>query len=111
MCVKVIFNFGPFEWPARSPDLSPMDFFLWGVLEDMVYKEKPRTIPEIRRVIADKIATIDVELCQKVCRSVAARLVSYIKTTGNNLNFSISIYHCCGLTSFLLIIVSSLFYS
>ena len=68
-----------FEWPARSPDLSPMDFFLWGVLKDMVYKEEPRTIPDICRLIADKIATIDMELCQNVCRSVAARLVSCVK--------------------------------
>ena len=52
----------PFECPARSPDLSPMDFFLWGVPKDMVYKEKPHTIPDIRQVIADKIATIDMEL-------------------------------------------------
>ena len=21
---------GPIEWPARSPDLTPPDFFLWG---------------------------------------------------------------------------------
>jgi hypothetical protein len=21
---------GPHEWPARSPDLTPCDFFLWG---------------------------------------------------------------------------------
>ena len=63
---------GPFEWPALSPDLSPMDFFLWCNLKDMVYKEKPRTIPDIRRVIADKIAIIDMELCQKVCHNVAA---------------------------------------
>ena len=73
---------GPFEWPARLPDLFPMDFFLWGFLEDMVYKKKPRTIPDIRQVIADKIATIDVELCQKVCRSVAARLASCIEHNG-----------------------------
>ena len=75
---------GPFEWPARSTDLSSMDFFLWGVLKDMVYKEKPQIIPDIRRVIADKIATatIDMELCQKVCYSVAAQLVSCIKHNG-----------------------------
>ena len=96
---------GPFEWPARSPDLSPMDFFLQGVLKNMVYKEKPRTIP-------DKIATINMELCQKVCRSVAARLVSCIEHNGNNLNCLNALFeHCCNLTSFLLIIVSSLFYS
>lgn len=22
---------GPMEWPARSPDLTPLDFFLWGL--------------------------------------------------------------------------------
>ena len=65
---------GPFEWPAQLPDLSPIDVFLWGVLKDMVYKEKSRTIPDICPVIADKIATIGMELCQKVCRSVAAFL-------------------------------------
>ena len=65
-----------------------MDFFLWGVLKDMVYKEQPRTIPDIRRVIAGKIATIDMELCQKVCRSVAARLVSYIQDNGEKFELS-----------------------
>ena len=24
---------GPHEWPARSPDLTPCDFFLWGLVE------------------------------------------------------------------------------
>lgn len=24
-------------WPARSPDLTPLDFFLWGTLKDKVY--------------------------------------------------------------------------
>ena len=74
----------------------------------MVYKEKPRTISDIRRVIADKIATIDMEICQKVCRSVAARLVSCIEHNGETFELS---EHCCNLTSFLLIIVSTLFYS
>mgnify|MGYP006961465124 CR=1 FL=1 len=24
---------GPQEWPPRSPDLTPMDFFVWGFLK------------------------------------------------------------------------------
>ena len=59
-----------------------MDVFLWGVLKDMMYKEKSQTIPDICPVIADKIATIGMELCQKVCRSVAAQLVSCIEHNG-----------------------------
>lgn len=28
---------GPVAWPARSPDLTPPDFFLWGTMEAQVY--------------------------------------------------------------------------
>ncbi|GBL79048.1 hypothetical protein AVEN_48995-1 [Araneus ventricosus] len=31
-----IIGYGGFqEWPPRSPDLTPMDFFLWGYLNGM----------------------------------------------------------------------------
>lgn len=26
------------EWPPRSPDLTPLDFYLWGVVKDIVYQ-------------------------------------------------------------------------
>ena len=26
-----------FAWPARSPDLNPLDFHLWGHLKSIVY--------------------------------------------------------------------------
>ena len=29
------------KWPARSPDLTPPDFFLWGMLKGRVYEYKP----------------------------------------------------------------------
>ncbi|GFS61387.1 uncharacterized protein TNCV_3105651 [Trichonephila clavipes] len=28
---------GPVNWPARSPDLSCLDFFLWGHMKSIVY--------------------------------------------------------------------------
>ncbi|KOC64115.1 hypothetical protein WH47_01683 [Habropoda laboriosa] len=34
---------GTVEWPARSPDLIPIDFYLWGTLKDIVYTNKPTT--------------------------------------------------------------------
>ena len=30
------------NWPARSPDLSPNDFFLWGHLKSKIYKDSQR---------------------------------------------------------------------
>lgn len=29
---------GPVRWPARSPDLNPLDFFVWGHLKTIVYR-------------------------------------------------------------------------
>ncbi|KAJ4438679.1 hypothetical protein ANN_14626 [Periplaneta americana] len=28
---------GPIAWPPRSPDLNPLDFYLWGHLKSLVY--------------------------------------------------------------------------
>jgi hypothetical protein len=35
---------GPFECPARSPDLTTCDFFFWGYLKDTVFQKPPTTI-------------------------------------------------------------------
>ena len=32
------------EYPPRSPDPTPLDFFLWGYLKDKVYTTKPATV-------------------------------------------------------------------
>ena len=29
---------GPVAWPPRSPDLTLLDFFLWGHIKSLVYK-------------------------------------------------------------------------
>lgn len=28
---------GPMPWPARSPDLTPLDFYVWGYMKETVY--------------------------------------------------------------------------
>ena len=32
------------HWPARSPDLNPLDFYIWGELKRLVYHPKPNGI-------------------------------------------------------------------
>jgi len=31
--------YGPIEWPPRSPEITPLDFFLWGHLKIVVYAD------------------------------------------------------------------------
>jgi hypothetical protein len=31
---------GPMPWPPRSPDITPLDFFLWGYVKSNVFPVK-----------------------------------------------------------------------
>jgi len=31
-------RYGPVTWPPRSPDLTPLDFYLWGHMKTLVYE-------------------------------------------------------------------------
>ncbi|GFW62517.1 tc3a_0 protein [Trichonephila clavipes] len=52
----LISRFRPGNWPPRSCDLTPLDYFLWGYVKSLVYADKPQTLEHlednIRRVIA-----------------------------------------------------------
>ncbi|GFV50565.1 transposable element Tc3 transposase [Trichonephila clavipes] len=54
---RLISRFGPVNWPPRSCDLTPLDYFLWGYVKSLVCVDKPQTLDHlednIRRVIAD----------------------------------------------------------
>ncbi|KZC14903.1 hypothetical protein WN55_07872, partial [Dufourea novaeangliae] len=42
---------GPISWPVCSPDLTPLDFLLWGTLKVKVYKEVPTTDQDMQQRI------------------------------------------------------------
>ena len=63
-----------FPWPARSPDLSPLDFFLWGFLKGRIYRVQPQTLTELKDSISEVLGTITPELCQQVIANMRRRL-------------------------------------
>jgi hypothetical protein len=53
-------------WPPRSPDLTPPDFYLWGAAKSAVYRDRPRTLNEIKTAITTYIGNISQADLQKV---------------------------------------------
>ncbi|KAL5494233.1 hypothetical protein EMCRGX_G015522 [Ephydatia muelleri] len=49
---------GPMPWPALSPGLSPLDFWLWSYLKNKVYANAVTTLDELRQAITDEIQAI-----------------------------------------------------
>ncbi|PSN49460.1 hypothetical protein C0J52_06588 [Blattella germanica] len=74
---------GPHEWLARSPDLSPCDFFLWGWAKDEVYRTKPRTLNELEARIREVLANIS----HKSVDSIPGHLRSLVNATGAYIEF------------------------
>ena len=44
-------KFYALNWPPRSCDLTPLDFFLWGYVKDKVYADNPQSIQELKEKI------------------------------------------------------------
>uniref|UniRef100_A0A2C9L5J0 Tc1-like transposase DDE domain-containing protein n=1 Tax=Biomphalaria glabrata TaxID=6526 RepID=A0A2C9L5J0_BIOGL len=64
---------GPIEFPARSPDLTPLDFFLWGTVKDVVYKRKLRHLDTLWNEIQAVCAEISVDTLVRCTESVLTR--------------------------------------
>ncbi|GFV48559.1 transposable element Tc3 transposase [Trichonephila clavipes] len=59
---NLISRFVPVNWPPRSCDLTPLDYFLWDYVESLVYADKPQTLDHledtIRRVTATNVGKV-----------------------------------------------------
>jgi len=63
------------QWPARSPDLSVYDFYLWGHVKSVVYSApSPRTTQELKLRIQEEISRIPVDVLRRATSSVHDRL-------------------------------------
>jgi hypothetical protein len=53
-------------WPPRSPDLTPPGFYLWGAAKSAVYRDRPRTLNELKAAITAYIRNTSQADLQKV---------------------------------------------
>ena len=74
---------GPLEWPPRSPDLSPLDFSVWGIVKELVYNVKIMNMEHLRERIVNAFETFDGELCASICGSVRGRIIKCMELNGS----------------------------
>ena len=73
---------GDIGWPARSPDLSPCDYFLWGYVKSEVFKDRPTTIDGLKAAICKTINEIPQEMTQRAMENFRIRLQRCIAVQG-----------------------------
>ncbi|GFW90834.1 hypothetical protein TNCV_2418291 [Trichonephila clavipes] len=77
---RLISRFGPVDWPPRSCDLTPLDYFLWGYVKSLVYADKPQTLDHLEDNIRRVIADIRPQMLEKVIENWTSRL-DYIRAS------------------------------
>jgi len=73
---------GPTPWPPRSPDITLLDFFLWGYVKDKVFSTPVPGITNLKAIITYAFATITEHMLQNTWRETDYRLDVLLATKG-----------------------------
>ena len=73
---------GPTPWPPRSPDITPLDFFVWGYVKDKMFSTPVPDITNVKARITDGFATITEDMLENTSREIDYRLEVLRATKG-----------------------------
>lgn len=71
-------------WPPRSPDLTPLDFYLFGNLKTKVFKKRLHTLEELQNAIENEIRNITQEELQRVFDNLKRRVNLCLQNDGQH---------------------------
>ena len=84
--VNLISLRGDIGWPARSSDLTPCDFFLWGFIKAKVYARRLGTIEQLKEAIRQEVAAIPPAMTRKAMDNFRERLQLCVINNGRHLS-------------------------
>ena len=65
---------GPIAWPARSPDITPCDFSLWGFVKHRVFQTPVNCLLELKQRITDVVNQVNQNMLLNTWRELHRRL-------------------------------------
>lgn len=71
-------------WPPSSPDINPMDFAIWSILESDVSSRSYPNLNSLNAAIHSAWAKLDEEVVRRSCASVTSRIKLMIKAKGGH---------------------------
>ncbi len=65
---------GDILWPARSPDLTSCDFFIWSFVKAYVFKKNPQNMNDLKRYVIEAFNSLTPEMLQNTAGGASHRL-------------------------------------
>ena len=73
------------NWPPRSPDLNPCDYFLWGHLKALVYNPLPKTMDDLKANIRREIKKINKNILESTFENLEKRCKLILSAEGGHI--------------------------
>jgi hypothetical protein len=86
--VKEDLHIEPMEWPAYSPDLNPLDYFLWNEVERRMMRSRVarvETAPEYKARLRRTAMSIPHEVIKKAVARMKTRAQAIVDEKGHNI--------------------------
>lgn len=74
----------PVKWPPNSPDLTPMDTFLWGTLKDRVNAHTINNIDHLKELIREEVQVLNRNYANSISSAVERMRRTYRKCIEEN---------------------------
>ena len=82
---QFISRHGPVDWPPRSYDIIPLDFYLWRHVKSKCFVDKPATIKALEANITKVISEIPTEVLERVIQNWCLRIDELKRSCGLHL--------------------------
>jgi inhibitor of nuclear factor kappa-B kinase subunit alpha len=79
----------PTVWPPNSPDLNPVDYKIWGVLQERVYKTRIRNVDHLKERLIEEWARFDQKIIDGSINQWRKRLRACVSADGGHFEHTI----------------------
>lgn len=75
----------PDNWPPNSPDLNPVDYSIWGALQQLVYRQKIHDLVHLKEVLTSYWEQVSQDLIDKAIDQWLRRISLVIRARGGHI--------------------------
>jgi len=76
----------PLLWPPNNPDLNPVDYEVWGVLQQRVYRSRIRDVDHLKQRLIEEWRCFDQNITDRAVRQWRVRLRVCVRANGGHKN-------------------------
>lgn len=74
----------PTLWPPNSPDLNPVDYKIWGLLQNRVYQTRINDVEHLKQRLQEEWSRFDLSVIDHAISEWRSRLRACVKASGGH---------------------------